>query len=223
MRFDAVLYDSFFESHAGEYRGARLFCAVLARLNRFVFPELEPNIVVRLSQCKDKPVCYYDIDIRNSSLILNGFFVVTPDLIGYDVLRRVRQQHFSLIEARLWIAAHETRHRVQHLFGVKYQNRSMLKSNPFLRCIDRSVRAPLESLFERKNFMKGLRRHYPRMPKSELKIKWREERDAEFIALLAVSVYRGCRDMKMVARALLYGARKAHAQKTADSDQKNIG
>ena len=167
-----------------------------------------PNILIRLSKCNDIPVCYFDQVIKNKLIELNGFFLITSDLIKDDIERRIGEQHFSPLEARLWIAAHETRHRVQHLLEVRYQNKSMLKRNPFMKHIDKSVRAPLESLFGRKNFLKGLKKHYPGSSKNELRERWREERDAEFIALLAVSIYRGCQDLKLVAKAILFGAKK---------------
>lgn len=183
--------------------------ALLEKINLMVFPGLHPSVaishkIIVADKTNQSSIDYDDHEIRVGKMIFPGHYMIRPWLIDAEDDR----PGLTPFQSRLWTCAHETRHRVQHLRGVRFQTKRLLFNNPFIGMIDRSTPAALSAIQGRSSFTCGLQRHYPGESLERIKsYHWPIERDAEIIALLTTALYRGTKSLKLALRVILIGAK----------------
>lgn len=180
----------------------------IERLNRVIFPnhQLHIGFVSRDAAIAGLAhnTAYYHACSRYGEKPNHGYFLINPARVKADLDEElVRRYGVTFAQALFFVAAHETRHRVQHLLKPKLFNQGYLRRNPFRR--SRRVTMPRikSAVWGRRRFLADLKAKYHKVPlRKRRRSSWYWERDAEIAAYLATSVYARTRSLYRAAEVL---------------------
>lgn len=185
--------------------------SMIERLNRIIFPnhQLIIGFVTRDARVAGLAhnTAYYHECNPYGQKPNHGYFLINPTRVKTDLLKEwVQPYGVTLAQALFWVAAHETRHRVQHLLNPKLLNQGYLRRNPFRRTSRVTMPRIKSVAWGRRRFLADLKAMYPGATLRILRRKyWYEERDAEIAGYLATAVYVRTRSLRRAAAVLRAG------------------
>ncbi len=184
---------------------------MIERLNRIIFPNHQLIIGLvsrdaRIAGLAHNTAYYHECNPYGEKPN-HGYFLINATRVKADLGEQFVQRYgLTYAQASFWVAAHETRHRVQHLLKPKLFNQGYLRHNPFRRSSRVILPRIKSAAWGRRRFLADLKGMYPGATLRSLRWNfWYRERDAEIAAYLATSVYVKTRSLRRAAAVLHAG------------------
>ncbi|MDD5110216.1 MAG: hypothetical protein PHI63_03295 [Patescibacteria group bacterium] len=197
------------KEYPARWREGVALAQTVERLNRIIFPDRELAIAFIISGTGDgadsHTMCYMDSLPHIPRPQRKGLFLIHPKKAAEELNDLIRDG-MTVAQARFWMAAHETRHRLQDLEKVKLLNHRFLRRTFPGISPARTVPWVRTVIWGKRRYLTSLKRVYPSESAQKIRQhRWYIERDAVIVSYVATAFLIVGKGIRLAATVLCCG------------------